>query len=227
MFYGRQQSAAPVETSAAELKEQIEQVLQNTHSEKLHIIAHSKGGLDARYAIARLGMAGAVASLTTVNTPHRGCLFVGRLLRIVPDGIVRAVAKRYNAVFRKLGDRDPDFYGGIHALTAESCAAFNREVPDVPGVLYQSVMSRMKKRGSAAFPLNLGYTLIRPLEGDNDGLVGVESAKWGTFLGLVDPQKERGISHGDMIDLTRKNIPGFDVAGFYVGLVRELKAKGL
>lgn len=112
-------------------------------------------------------------------------------------------------------------------MTAESCAAFNREVPDVPGVLYQSVMSRMKKRGSAAFPLNLGYTLIRPLEGDNDGLVGVESAKWGTFLGLVDPQKERGISHGDMIDLTRKNIPGFDVAGFYIGLVRELKAKGL
>ena len=201
--------------------------MQNIHSEKLHIIAHSKGGLDARYAIARLGMAGAVASLTTVNTPHRGCLFVGRLLQIVPDGIVRAVAKRYNAVFRKLGDRDPDFYGGIHALTAESCAAFNREVPDVPGVLYQSVMSRMKKRGSAAFPLNLGYTLIRPLEGDNDGLVGVESAKWGTFLGLVDPQKERGISHGDMIDLTRKNIPGFDVAGFYIGLVRELKAKGL
>ena len=44
---------------------------------------------------------------------------------------------------------------------------------------------------------------------------------------LVDPQKERGISHGDMIDLTRKNIPGFDVAGFYIGLVRELKAKGL
>ena len=39
--------------------------------------------------------------------------------------------------------------------------------------------------------------------------------------------KERGISHGDMIDLTRKNIPGFDVAGFYIGLVRELKAKGL
>lgn len=227
VFYGRQQSAAPVETSAAELKEQIEQVLQNTHSEKLHIIAHSKGGLDARYAIARLGMAGAVASLTTVNTPHRGCLFVGRLLRIVPDGIVRAVAKRYNAVFRKLGDRDPDFYGGIHALTAESCAAFNREVPDVPGVLYQSVMSRMKKRGSAAFPLNLGYTLIRPLEGDNDGLVGVESAKWGTFLGLVDPQKERGISHGDMIDLTRKIFPDSMWPGFTSGWCGSSKAKGL
>lgn len=227
VYYGGQQSAAPVEVSAAELKEQMEQILQRTGCGKLHIIAHSKGGLDARYAVSRLGMAGCVASLTTINTPHRGCLFVDRLLRVIPDHIVRAVAKRYNAVFRKLGDRDPDFYGGIHALTAAACAQFNRTVPDAPEVLYQSVMSRMKKRSSASFPLNLGYILIRPLEGSNDGLVGVESAKWGTFLELLVPSKDRGISHGDMIDLTRKNIPGFDVGGFYTGVVRDLKDKGL
>ena len=39
--------------------------------------------------------------------------------------------------------------------------------------------------------------------------------------------KKRGISHGDMIDLNRENIEGFDVREFYVGLVSELKAKGL
>lgn len=112
-------------------------------------------------------------------------------------------------------------------MTAESCAHFNQTVPDAEGVFYQSVTSRMKKGGSAPFPLNVGYHLIRPLEGDNDGLVSVESAKWGHFRGILSPQKKRGISHGDMIDLTRKNIPGFDVARLYVDIVRELKEKGL
>lgn len=85
----------------------------------------------------------------------------------------------------------------------------------------------MNKGSGAPFPLNVGYHLIRPLEGDNDGLVSVESAKWGHFRGILSPQKKRGISHGDMIDLTRKNVPGFDVARLYVDIVRELKEKGL
>ena len=37
---------------------------------------------------------------------------------------------------------------------------------------------------------------------------------------------KRGVSHGDMIDLNRENIPGFDVREFYVNLVAELKQKG-
>lgn len=227
VFYGRQQSAAAISVSAAELKDQIDRILLNTRSEKLHIIAHSKGGLDARYAISRFGLSDRVASLTTINTPHRGCRFVDRLLHMLPDGLVRAVAKKYNAVFRKLGDPNPDFYSGIHDLTAESCTRFNQTVPDAEGVFYQSVTSRMNKGSGAPFPLNVGYHLIRPLEGDNDGLVSVESAKWGHFRGILSPQKKRGISHGDMIDLTRKNVPGFDVARLYVDIVRELKEKGL
>ena len=37
---------------------------------------------------------------------------------------------------------------------------------------------------------------------------------------------ERGISHGDMIDLNRENIKGFDVRSFYVELVHDLKKQG-
>ena len=43
---------------------------------------------------------------------------------------------------------------------------------------------------------------------------------------LLETKGERGISHGDMIDLNRENIPGFDVREFYVGLVAELKRRG-
>lgn len=40
---------------------------------RLNIIAHSMGGLDARYyAISWLGLAERVASLTTIGIPHLG-----------------------------------------------------------------------------------------------------------------------------------------------------------
>ena len=46
----------------------------------------SKGGLDARYLISGLHMAPYVASLTTINTPHRGSMLVEFLKRL-PDGV--------------------------------------------------------------------------------------------------------------------------------------------
>lgn len=227
VYYGKQQSASSVVRSAGELKQQIMSILSETGCEKVHIIAHSKGGLDARYMISRLGMQARVASLTTINTPHRGCDFVDRILKKIPAGFVKRIAAKYNSAFQKLGDRDPDFIGGINDLTAERCETFNRETPDVQGVLYQSAASRMSSPLSAGFPLNLGYLVIRPIDGPSDGLVTPASAEWGNFLGTLRGTKRKGISHGDMIDLTRKNIPGFDVCEFYVDIVKKLKDRGL
>ena len=51
IFYGNHQSAASIAESALELKESIEKVIKETSAEKINIIAHSKGGLDCRYAI--------------------------------------------------------------------------------------------------------------------------------------------------------------------------------
>ncbi|HEU4611724.1 MAG TPA: alpha/beta fold hydrolase, partial [Kofleriaceae bacterium] len=39
---------------------------------RVDIIAHSLGGLDARYALAHLGLASKVRALVTIGTPHRG-----------------------------------------------------------------------------------------------------------------------------------------------------------
>lgn len=224
--YGGQQSAAGVAASAAELRARIFALRQELGCEKVNIIAHSKGGLDARYAISRLGMAPYVASLTTVNTPHRGCLFVERLLAWLPERLVTAIASRYDALFRRLGDAEPDFIAGVRDLTATRCAALAREAPDAAGVYYQSVTSALRGPRGAGFPLNLSYLLIRCLErAQSDGLVTVDSARWGSFLECVTAR--RGVSHGDIIDLTRKNLDGFDVREFYVSLVRGLKERGL
>ena len=137
------------------------------------------------------------------------------------------ISARYNGAMKKLGDTSPDFYGAVCDLTASRCEAFNRETPDVPGVLYQSVGSKMKSWLSAPFPQNFSHLLVKHFDRENDGLVGVDSMKWGASFQMLTAPGMRGISHGDMIDLNRQNIKGFDVREFYVELVKGLKAKGL
>lgn len=225
VFYGRQQSSLAVADSAAELKSEILRVLQETGADKVNIVAHSKGGLDSRYAISKLGMAEYVASLTTINTPHRGCQFADALLGSLPKWLIHYVERRYNALFYTLGDDRPDFLAGVTDLTAAACARFNEEVLDAPNVYYQSVMSKMHNHRSAFFPLNISYLLAKKYEGDNDGLVSVASAVWSNYLGLLSAGK-KGISHGDMIDLTHKDVKGFDVSEFYVKLFANLKERG-
>lgn len=227
VFYGEQQSAAAIARSGAELSEKIRQICESEGCEKVNIIAHSKGGLDSRYAISCLGMASQVASLTTVNTPHRGCVFAERLLTGLPATFVFSVAMKYDRIFRRLGDSQPDFFGGVSDLLASKCKSFNEEVTDQEGILYQSVNSKMRSFLSAGFPLCFSFPYVRRVEGENDGLVTPESSKWGQYLGMALGSGRRGVSHGDMVDLMRENIPGFDVTEFYVNIVKGLKEKGL
>ena len=225
IFYGKQQSAQSVPASARELKTTIENVIRETGAEKVNIIAHSKGGLDSRYAISRLGMDKYVATLTTINTPHKGCDMVDYLLSRLPQGFVDFVTRRYNKIFTVLGDTAPDFIGGVNDLSAVRARDYVTEMPDMEGVSYRSFMSVMSSAGSAGIPLNFGYVLIKKLNGANDGLVWEESAKHGEYKLITTPQK-RGVSHGDVIDLMRENIDNFDVREFYVGILRELKEQG-
>lgn len=226
IFYGNHQSAASVADSGHEIADRIKQIVQETGCGKVNIIAHSKGGLDSRYAISKLGMAPYVASLTTINTPHRGCEFADYLLGKIPEKQQQAVANAYNSALKKLGDTDPDFIAAVTDLTASACEALNREMPDPQGVYIQSTGSCMKKPSGGRFPLNTTNAFVKHFDGENDGLVGYESFKWGSNFIYLKPQGSRGISHGDVIDLNRENIDTFDVREFYVNLVSDLKRCG-
>lgn len=226
IYYGSQQSAASVASCGQELAQRIRAIVQETGCEKVNIIAHSKGGLDSRYAISACGASSCVASLTTINTPHRGCIFADYLLEKIPEKVQKSVAYKYNTALKKFGDIDPDFLAAVQDLTASACSLRNEKLADHPEVYYQSVGSQMNCASSGRFPLNMAYPLVRHFDGANDGLVSMESARWGSsFTELATPEG-RGISHGDMIDLNRENIPGFDMREFYVNLVAELKNKG-
>ena len=204
----------------------IRQILAETGCEKVNIIAHSKGGLDSRAAITRQGMAPYVASLTTVNTPHRGCIFAEYLLEKIPAAARQKIADTYNAALKRLGDERPDFLAAVTDLTASACEKRNAVTPDAPGVFYQSVMSYCRRAQHGKFPLNMTYPIVKHFDGLNDGLVAVDSARWGERFTLLEPKGKRGISHGDVVDLNRENIPGFDVREFYVSLAADLKRRG-
>jgi triacylglycerol lipase len=227
VYYGNHQSAASIEESAAELAQRIKSLVTELGCEKVNIIAHSKGGLDCRYALEALDVAPFVASLTTINTPHRGCIFADHLLTVISPKVREQVASAYNRTLKKLGDSSPDFLAAVTQLTASYCDEFNPKTPLPEGVYCQSVGSVLSKARGGKFPLNFSYHIVRHYDGENDGLVGERSFSWGERYICLRSKSRRGISHGDMIDLNRENFDGFDVREFYVNLVNDLKVKGL
>lgn len=226
IYYGNHQSAASTADSAKELAGRIMEIVKDTGCEKVNIIAHSKGGLDCRYAVSLLGMDKYTASLTTINTPHKGCVFADYLLDHLPEAVINKTADSYNAALNKLGDENPDFLSAVSDLTASACTEFNNNVPDKPEVYYQSIGSKLNNASQGRFPLNFSHELVKYFDGPNDGLVAETSFSWGNSYRFITTAGKRGISHGDMIDLNRENIKDFDVREFYVKLVNDLKKSG-
>ncbi len=227
VYYGGHESAAAIEDSGLELAERIESLVRKLGCEKINIIAHSKGGLDCRYVIEHTGAREHIASLTTVNTPHRGCEFADYLLDVIPEKMQNKVASTYNAAMRKLGDDDPDFMAAVRNLTHTYCRQFDASTPLPEEIPCKCIGSVLKKASDGKFPMNFTYALAKYFDGPNDGLVGEDSFQFCQDYIKIEIPGKRGISHGDVIDLNRQDIPGFDVREFYVQLVADMKSRGL
>lgn len=143
-------------------------------AERVNLIAHSMGGLDARYAISRLGAADQIASLVTIGTPHHGTPLAD-VVQLQPVRAARALVKRLGLASECL-----DW------LTPARMAAFNREIADHPEVNYASVVCRAGERFLGRNPLLLApHAFVRWRAGPNDGLVPAESQRWGEILSEV------------------------------------------
>jgi triacylglycerol lipase len=167
----------------------------------VNIVAHSMGGLDARYAISRLGLADRVASLVTIGTPHLGT-------PLADAG--HAVFGRITRLLRKLVDLT-----GFGDLTSEGMAKFNLEVPDAPGVAYASVVGRSGrlKTNPLLWPSHL---YLAEFSGPNDGVVPTTSQGRGEVLREIEADHWAQIGWGR----------GFDAVSFYEELLRELRGRG-
>jgi triacylglycerol esterase/lipase EstA (alpha/beta hydrolase family) len=160
--------AARVADRAAILKRQIEEILSSTGAARVHIIAHSMGGLDARFMITKLGMSERVASLTTIGTPHTGSSFAD-------EGLEEGGTALIDVVGQALDLR------GFADLATAPCLTFNESVRNLEaanGVFYQTYSSS-EERSAVFAPLQLAWDVIKRREqDDNDGLVAVKSQAW-------------------------------------------------
>lgn len=224
VFHGEQEAWGTIESNGEHLAERIEQVLELSGAEKLNIIAHSRGGIDSRYTISSLGMGDRVASLTTMNTPHHGVRFADTATKL-KEPVYLKLAAVVNFLFGVVGDKTPDFMASTMAFRTELAREFNRANPDHAGVFYQSYTSVMSSAGSHRV-LSVPYRVIKALGDENDGLVTVDSAKWGEFRGVFRSTSRRGVSHGDLVDMDREDYAGFNVLDTYLKIVAELKERG-
>ncbi len=230
IFYGNQDSWAGTAANAASIKGRIAEILTETGRDKVNIIAHSKGGLEARMAASALGCGPWIASITTVCTPHRGSRTLDRLFRAAKPAFGAAAFAVDNWI-RLVGDKKPDFLRLCEDLTTTAMEGFNEANPDVSGVWYQSFACVMKHPLS---DLNLSTAnfILNRLEGPNDGLVSVESALWGDNAHVLRGRGFRGLSHLDAIDLRRSPLSRRkgegvgDICEFYLDVVRALKDRG-
>ena len=173
---------------------------------EVNVIAHSMGGLDARYMISRLCPSPSlfrVRSLTTIATPHRGSSAADMLLRDIGPDLLPLI---YRLLTRLKID-----YGAFSQLTTSYMREhFNPVVPNHPDVRYFSY-------GASATPhlfsvFRISHDLMNVLEGDNDGLVSVRSSKWGQYRGTL-----MGATHLDLINWTNR----LKVVAARLGLIEQ------
>jgi triacylglycerol lipase len=74
-----------VRLAAANLAEHVEALCSDTGYERVHVVAHSMGGLIARYYVQRLGGDARVHTLVTMGAPHGG----SAIARWIPHAIAR------------------------------------------------------------------------------------------------------------------------------------------
>ena len=204
-------------------KDRIEHILRETGAARLSVIAHSMGGLDARYLISRMGMHAHIAALVTVSTPHYGSAVAAAMLE-QPDLVRRFVTGMCNWMgTHALRECEADFDTAVRELTPEAVQEhFNPSVPDHPDVRYWSYAGRAG-RGTGV-PINPFLipqnNILYAREGENDGFVSVQSAQWGTFLGTYDAD------HARSVGLNLAPGSGFSSRRFYLDVVRMLASEG-
>jgi triacylglycerol lipase len=175
-----------IEQRGNQLADQIQRAVSK--DEKVHIIAHSMGGLDARHAITNVfKSAKPVATLITIGTPHRGSPVADAidnkadpLFALIPPIVSIPLELRKTA-------------GALHDLTTAGGRDFDAATPDVEGVRYIQLAGNAAAGGKELIFFKLAEAIAH-LHGEiNDGVVTRSSA-----LRLTDPGSK--VKHENLVD---------------------------
>lgn len=137
----------------------LHRFLVRNNLKRVNLIGHSMGGLDCRL-LASLDPK-RIASLITISTPHHGSAFMDYIADL--------------GLFNK--------HNAFSNLTSEYLKLFNKNTPNNECTCYYSIGARTY---NPPWSLRVPHEIIKLKEGDNDGLVSVQSSHWGKYLGTLD-----------------------------------------
>ncbi|KAF2033149.1 alpha/beta-hydrolase [Setomelanomma holmii] len=173
-----------IEARAAKLAESI---AQKAKGKSVNIIA----GLDSRYMISRLRPTDfKILSLTTIASPHRGSAFADYMFETIGPRQIKRIYK----VMEFFGFET----GAFSQLTQDYMrTSFNPRTPDIEDVKYYSYGASLEPSTWSVFAAS--HAIVKRTEGLNDGLVSIQSSRWGDYKGTLI-----GVSHLDLINWTNR-----------------------
>ncbi len=201
----------PVTYRAEELRSKIDTFLDSVGAQQGIIVAHSMGGVDARWLLSPDGLDyDRIAALVTVASPHRGTAIAD----VVIEGVPWYLQNRVDRLLKAM-DLSPEGASDLEALqdlTTGSMASFNDRVGDSPDVQYYSYSSEQTPIQGLNPLLYVSYYMIKSRQGINDGVATREGAKWGHFLGNLNADHA---DHVGGLGFTSQ----FDFKGLYAGAI--------
>ncbi|KAI0146944.1 Alpha/Beta hydrolase protein [Xylariaceae sp. FL1272] len=217
--------SASIEHRAEALARGIADAVGGENVNNVNIVAHSMGGLDARYMISHLRPKNVkVQSLVTVATPHHGSSFADFLIHEIGPERLPSIYK-----FVKGVGMQTDAFDQLTSTYMNE--KFNPHTPDDPDVRYFSY-GAMMERPPLFSPFRQSHAIMSRIDGPNDGLVSVASAQWGSYKGTLV-----GVSHLDLINWTNRlkwmllglafgHHPTFNAVAFYLDIADMLAKEG-
>jgi triacylglycerol lipase len=198
-----------IEQRAQQLWEQIDPI-----SEKIHLIGHSMGGLDSRFLASPQGLnkSERLISLTTISTPHCGSpvadFIIDKVDQFMPADIeqfsqkmpspdraarkIIKILKTKKEIWKYLSELFNFTTKAMTNLTTSYLKQFNQKYLDAPNVNYFSYAGVTGPGEKDYLPpiMYLTWAIVffhkdQKTGGRNDGLVAVDSAKWGNFKGEI------------------------------------------
>lgn len=227
---------APPSTRAEHLLRAIDEVRQRTGAARVHVIAHSQGGVDTRLLLDDPRAAGKIASVVTLSTPHHGTPLADVMLAIhgsLGESLLDRIAQRIDAS-RGWPTQPGRLFDTASMLTPRAMAVFDAQHPTQAVPLYSLAATPERARdgvcdgGLWPAPIEKGHrSFAMSVAGmsldehsppgarvSNDGIVPTASARWGTFLGCVP------IDHAAWLHVGRG---GIDVRAIMLELARALR----
>jgi len=225
---------------ATQLAAYIDDVLACTCAGKVNLLGHSQGGVDARLLVAGMGYHDRVATVSTLAAPHHGTPVADVILGL-QEGPAAILANVFNIFFGFLYS-DSEFplsiQAGLGSCSVQAMETFNDQYPNHPDVAYYSyagftdLFANPKTAcAGSALPIPKGGDIVPPelvasyhylggLGTPNDGLVTVESARWGIFRGCV------AADHLDQVGQIGGLVDSFKYKQFYLDHAAFLAQEG-